>query len=78
VFGDKEELMKKVHSEDWNEYTIIAKGNRLQHIINGVLMSEVIDNQTEKAAKSGIIAFQVHQGPPMTVQFKDVRLKELK
>lgn len=76
--GDKVELMKHVKIEDWNDYTVIAKGNRLQHIINGVLMSEVIDSETEKATKSGIIAFQVHQGPPMTVQFKDVKLKESK
>ena len=42
------------------------------------LMSELIDNQKDKAATSGIIALQAHAGPPMTVQFKDVRLKELK
>ena len=44
----------------------------------GVLMSELIDNQKDKAATSGIIALQAHAGPPMTIQFKDVRLKELK
>ena len=76
--GDKEELQSKIKNEDWNDYRIVAKGNHLQHYINGVLMSEVIDNQKDKAATSGIIALQAHQGPPMTVQFKDIRIKELK
>lgn len=76
--GDKDELQAKIKNEDWNDYTIIAKGNHLQHFINGVLMSETIDNQKDKAATTGIIALQAHQGPPMTVQFKDVRIKELK
>lgn len=76
--GDKDELQKKIRNEDWNDYTIIARGNHLQHFINGELMSDVTDNQSDKAAKSGIIALQVHQGPPMTVQYKDMRIKELK
>src|SRR5688572_10106443 len=77
-FGDAKELQEKIKKEDWNDYVIIAKGNNLKHIINGTLMSEVTDNQTDKAAKSGILAIQVHAGPPMTIQVKDIRIKELK
>jgi len=76
--GDRAELQKKLKNEDWNDFTIVAKGNHLTHIINGVVMSEVIDNEKGKAAKSGVIALQLHQGPPMTVQFKDIELKRLK
>ena len=76
--GDSAKLQAKVKQEDWNDYTIVAKGNRLTHIINGEVMSEVIDNQKGKAASSGVIALQVHQGPPMKVQFKDIQLKRLK
>lgn len=78
VIGDKDELQAKIKNEDWNDYRVVAKGNQMQHFINGVLMSEVIDNQKDKAATSGVIALQAHQGPPMTVQFKDLKLKELK
>jgi hypothetical protein len=78
TLGDKDELLKKIKSDDWNDYVIIARGNHLTHIINGETMSEVIDNQSSKAASSGILALQLHAGPPMTIQFKDVRLKELK
>ena len=76
--GDKDELQGKIKKEDWNEYRIVVKGNHLQHYINGALMSETIDNQKEKAATTGIIALQAHAGPPMTVQFKDLRIKLLK
>jgi hypothetical protein len=76
--GDKDVLLKKIKLGDWNEYTIIARGTHLTHIINGTTMSEVIDNQPSKAAAAGIIALQIHQGPPMVVQFKDVRIKEFK
>jgi hypothetical protein len=77
AFGDKADLAAKIKNDDWNDYVITARGNRLSHTINGALMSEVIDNQEAKASASGVIALQVHVGPPMTVQFKDVRLKEL-
>jgi len=76
--GSPEELQTKIKSDDWNEYRIVARGNHLEHYINGVLMAEVIDNQKDKSAASGVLALQVHQGPPMTIQFKELRLKELK
>lgn len=71
------ELQAAIRNEDWNDYVVIAKGNQLNHIINGNVTSEVTDEQSSKAAKSGILALQLHAGPPMTVQFKDIRLKPL-
>jgi len=78
TLGDKDELFKKVNPDDWNEYVITAHGNHLTHAINGATMSEVIDNQSAKAATAGILALQLHAGPAMTIQFKDIRLKEQK
>ena len=76
--GDSKEIQAKIRNEDWNEYVIIAKGNHLQHFINGVPTVDVTDEQEGKAAKSGVLALQIHTGPPMTVQFKDIRIKPLK
>jgi hypothetical protein len=78
VIGDKDELQKKIRVEDWNDYIIIANGHSLRHFVNGTLLSEVIDDQEGKAASSGVLAIQLHSGPPMKVQLKDIRLKELK
>ena len=71
-----EELQKAIRQEDWNDYVIVAKGNHLIHKINGNTTSEVID-ESGKGAKSGVLALQLHAGPPMTVQFKDIRIKQL-
>ncbi len=72
---DAKKLQEGIKKEDWNEYEIIAQGNHLTHKINGRVTAEVVDNQTGKRAASGILALQLHAGPPMKVQFKDIRLK---
>ena len=76
--GDGKELGKAIKSEDWNHYKLVANGNKLSHYINDKLMSEVIDDQEGKAAAEGILAFQIHQGPPMVIKFKNIKLTELK
>ncbi|MBL9128744.1 MAG: DUF1080 domain-containing protein [Verrucomicrobiales bacterium] len=75
--GKSEDIQAKIKSEDWNDYVVIAKGNHLQHFINGVATVDVVDEDAAHAAKSGVLAFQVHVGPPMVVQFKNVRIKKL-
>ena len=76
--GDGKELGKSIKSEDWNHYKLVANGNTLSHRINDKLMSETIDDQEGKAAAKGILAFQIHQGPPMVIKFKNIKLTELK
>jgi hypothetical protein len=61
--------------DDWNEYVIIAKGNHIQHFLNGLQVVDFTDNQPELALKEGIIALQLHAGKPMWCEFKDIRLK---
>ncbi|MCA9191860.1 MAG: DUF1080 domain-containing protein [Planctomycetales bacterium] len=77
-FGDGAELGKVIRKEEWNHYRVVAQGNKLSHYINDTLMSEVIDNQADKAASEGVLALQIHVGPPMVVQFKNIRLKTIK
>jgi len=72
---DSKELQKHIKKEDWNEYEITAQGNHLIHKINGQVTAEVIDNEKDKRAESGLLALQLHAGPPMTVEFKDIELK---
>lgn len=75
-----EELQKAIKADDWNDYVIVAKGNHLTHKINGNVTAEVIDEEEgeKQGAKSGILALQLHQGPPMVVQFKELHLKPMK
>jgi hypothetical protein len=62
---------------EWNELRIVATGNHVQQYLNGKLTADVTDADTANAPKSGVIALQLHTGPPMTVQFKNVLLKTL-
>jgi len=74
--GTPEELQAIIKKEDWNDYVIVAKGNHLQQFINGRQMIDIIDECEAKAAKSGVIALQLHAGQPMTVEFKNIRIKQ--
>ena len=75
--GDAAELQEDVHSEQWNTYRIVATGPTTRHFINGVLMSEVTD-LSDQAAEEGVLALQLHRGPAMKVQFKNLKLTRLK
>ena len=87
--ADKDELIKADYykDKDWNEYHIIAQGNHLLHYLNGYPTMELIDNDRvtdpddpkdrNGAAREGLLALQIHAGPPMLVEFKDIRIRQL-
>ena len=75
--GNSEDLQAAIKKEDWNEYVIIAQGNHLQHFINGRNTVDVTDECEGKRLTRGVLALQLHAGPPMRVEFKDVRLKSM-
>ncbi len=77
LLGDPAKLRTHIHHEQWNTYRILARGPDIQLFINDVLMAHAIDRQEGQAARRGIIAFQMHPGPPMKVQFRNIRLKVL-
>jgi hypothetical protein len=75
--GDRAAIGTTYKKGDWNDYVIIAKGNHLVHYLNGIQTVDLIDNDPKGRALSGILALQIHAGKPMTVEFKNVRLKQL-
>ncbi len=75
--GDARELFSKVRRDDWNEYHVTARGTSIIIRINGEVMSEVVDESEKDRDLTGRLALQLHSGPPMTVQFRDIRLKRL-
>ena len=77
VTGATESVEPEIDLEQWNTLTIVARGPRLVHRINGKTVAEIRDRQESERELEGLIALQVHQGPAMTVQFKDLRLRRL-
>lgn len=76
--GNSDSLLAKINAENWNTCHLIIKGNHLQHFINNVLMSEVTDNDTVNGKSEGLLGMQVHVGPPMKVEYRNIRIKRLK
>ena len=77
IVGDPEALTKVLNAEDWNTYHLIVRGNVMTHLINGQLMSVVIDDDTANRTFDGLIGVQVHVGPPMKIEYRDFLLKNL-
>jgi len=75
--GGGDDLKGLIKVNDWNQLHIIAKGNSLTHILNGRLMAGAIDDDAKNRAMGGLLGFQMHMGPPMKVEFRNIWLKNL-
>jgi hypothetical protein len=77
TLGKPDEILAGLKPTEWNEYRIVAKGSLIKLFANGRQTIE-LDDQSKAAASTGVLALQLHAGPPMRVQFKDLVLKPLK
>lgn len=76
TFADENALKDYIYTDDWNEYEIHVRGNKFYSRINGHKMHEITDNAPE-ARRSGVIAFQLHVGPPMKIRITDIMIKRV-
>ena len=67
----------EVDLSEWNEFTIIAKGNHLVHKVNGETTSELIDHDEKGRALDGLLAIQLHRGNANRVEIKSLSIKPL-
>jgi hypothetical protein len=74
TIGDTDELARAI-TDDWNAIHLIVRGNILTHILNGRVMTVVIDDDAPNRPADGLIGMQVHAGPPMKVEYRNIRLK---
>jgi hypothetical protein len=75
--GEEMQLAAAIKKQDWNELHIIARGSTLMHSLNGHLMSVVLDDDAKNRRADGLIGMQVHTGPPMKVEYRNIRLKKM-
>jgi len=75
--AEPKELIGKGYYKEtgWNEYLITAMGRHITLELNGYKTVELIDNDWRRRAMEGIIALQMHMGPAMMVEYKDIYLK---
>ncbi|MGH9630215.1 MAG: 3-keto-disaccharide hydrolase [Bryobacteraceae bacterium] len=74
--GPDPDQLTGLNKKDWNQYVITAKGGHITLELNGI---KTVDYQEPNPgiAKRGLIALQVHSGPPLQVEFKDLEIREL-
>ena len=75
--AEQAKLAAVLKPNDWNEYVIRCQGPRIQIWLNGLQTVDYTE-QEEGIARSGVIAVQIHGGPPSEAWYKDIVLVELK
>lgn len=75
-FADGNDLQKLYKIEQWNDIRVVVKGRTINVWINGVRTTSIDDAREEFFPAKGHIALQLHQGPEMTVKFRNLRLRK--
>jgi hypothetical protein len=75
---EAKELAPKIAPDQWHEVRVVANGNVHEHYIDGQLMSKVVDEDTVNRRGEGKLGVQVHVGPPMTIEYRNLRVRALR
>lgn len=75
--GEKDALAGFVRKSDWNQVHLIVRGNTMIHMVNGHVMSVVVDDDPARGKTNGLLGVQVHVGPPMKIEYRNFRLKKV-
>jgi hypothetical protein len=75
--GEGDQLKSYLKNEDWNDIHITARGNTVVQILNGHVMSMIVDDDANGRRMDGLIGIQVHVGPAMKIEVRNIRLKKL-
>ena len=75
TLGDRESLAGYIHVEGWNQLHLIARGNTMTHIVNGHVMSILIDDDPKMFRKSGLIGFEIEGTGKISI--RNIWLKKL-
>jgi len=74
--GSDAELKATIQAQGWNRFDILARGNVLIQILNGRVMSTLIDDDLVNRKLDGLIGIQLHAGEPMKIEVRNIRLRK--
>ena len=77
TFGSDSALKALLESDGWNSLHIIARGGTITQVVNGRVMSAIVDEDLKGRSLEGLLGLQIHTGPPMKVEFRNVMLRKL-
>lgn len=76
-FGEDGALKALLKPNDWNSLHIIARGNLIIQLVNGRVMSALLDEDEQGRALEGALGLQIHAGQPMRIEFRNAWFKPL-
>jgi 3-keto-disaccharide hydrolase len=77
VLENGDALKAYIKDKDWNQFHVIARGNTLIHILNGHVTAVFVDDDVKNRTLKGLLGFQIHTGPPMKIEFRNIYLKKV-
>ena len=75
--GSSDDLKAFIKPGEWNQVEIIADGNTLVHIVNGHVMSVLVDTDPQFSAAKGLIALEIEGGGTVKISHRNIWLKPL-
>jgi hypothetical protein len=72
-----DELKALIKTNDWNTVHLIARGNTITNIVNGHVTAFLVDDDVKGRALKGLLGFQIHTGPPMKIEYRNIYVKKL-
>jgi len=72
----KEQAAELVRADQWNDYVIRCEGDHVQLWLNGTLTVDYTETDPD-IARTGVIALQIHGGPPSEAWYRHIRIKTL-
>lgn len=78
IFAPANQYAVLFREREWNDYRIVAIGDRAAVYVNGTLFSEFRDQQSGERDLKGALAFQLHSGPETRIEFRNITLENLR
>ena len=72
-----EAIKAAVNVGGWNTIHIVARGDLVVHAVNGKVTAVFLDGDAEKRPSKGAIGLQLHTGPPMRAEYRNVAIRTI-
>lgn len=76
--AEEQAVVDSVKKAEWSQYTILVEGNHIIQKVNGITTVDLVDEDVKAGKTQGLLALQLHAGPPMVVEFRNVRIRHIK
>jgi hypothetical protein len=77
LLGTGDEMKAFIKPGEWNQVEIIADGNMFTHIINGHIMSILVDTDSKFSQVKGVIALEIEGPGDLKIRHRNIWLKKL-